>query len=130
MVIIKYVDMHSKGFLKTPYNVIYVEVFNCDNISEQQCICIFGYIFGFHPFSIACDCCGYDYKIELVNDIELHHSKCYTQFYTMLNKNILDIIKSISPPIPQYSNYDFTDEFNNIYYAPEKFNSIIEYITF
>lgn len=55
----QFIDMHSGGSRKTPYNSIYIEAF-----SETEACNIFFNIYKRNPYHVTCECCGPDYVIH------------------------------------------------------------------
>lgn len=136
MGLIKYIDLMTNYFMKTPYTIIYVDVRDYDDISEQQCIDIFAYIFGFHPYLSNCgQTIGHDYRIELVDYIE--YPIYNTSFYTIIDKHLLDNIPQfhnhnligLGHPCDYGNESEYYDLYRQIYKTP-KFNSNITYIEF
>ena len=62
--ITRFMDMHSGGYLKTPYTHIYID----ELIGEA--IRTFKEIFKRDPDNITCDCCGEDFVYEEYSSLE------------------------------------------------------------
>ena len=61
----KFNDMHTGGFTKTDYDVIYIQA-----NTETDAINVFKSKFQIEPYDIACDCCGYDFAISEENSLQ------------------------------------------------------------
>lgn len=61
----KYSDMHSGGYRKTEYDVIYIEAER--ELADE----IFYNRFGHSPNAVACSCCGENFWSTEVDEIEL-----------------------------------------------------------
>jgi hypothetical protein len=53
----KFYDLHSGGYRKTKYAVIYIE------LNENEAITYFERFFGIDPLNTTCQCCGDDFDI-------------------------------------------------------------------
>lgn len=60
----QFMDMHSGGGTKTDYEYIYIEA------DEDTAINVFCNIFGEHPNSVACACCGNNLSVSSYNTLE------------------------------------------------------------
>ena len=66
-------DMHSGGTTKENFEKCYIEA------PEDEAIDIFISIFGHHPESVACECCGENYSIsesETLAEATAYHRGC------------------------------------------------------
>lgn len=78
--IYKFYDMHSGGYRKTKWDVIYVE-----GISENEALETFYSKFGVDPYEVYCPCCSANYSITEYVDLQTalsYHSDNDT--YTVL----------------------------------------------
>lgn len=60
----QFMDMHSGGGLKEPYQYIYIEA------PEADAQIIFYNRFGHNPERVSCTCCGDDYSIDDSDSLE------------------------------------------------------------
>lgn len=60
----QFMDMHSGGGTKTDYEYIYIEA------DEDTAVNVFCNIFGEHPSSVACGCCGSNFSVSSYNSLE------------------------------------------------------------
>lgn len=60
----RFMDMHSGGGSKEPYNYIYIEA------PEEKAKVIFYNRFGHSPERVSCTCCGEDYSIYEYETLE------------------------------------------------------------
>ena len=63
----EYNDMHSGGGTKTGYEYIYVLA-----VSEGASSVIFENELNVDPYNMTCDCCGYDFSINEVEQLPEH----------------------------------------------------------
>lgn len=66
-------DMHSGGGPKEDFSSLFIEA------PEDEAIRMFASLFGHHPFSIACHCCGENYSITEYPTLEeatAYHRSC------------------------------------------------------
>ena len=61
----KFFDMASGGYEKTDYSAIYIEA------EEDRAIEIFEAKFNIDPFNETCECCGSDFYIYELSNIEV-----------------------------------------------------------
>lgn len=60
----QFMDMHSGGGKKTEYEYIYIET------DEDTATTVFCNLFGQHPCSVACACCGSNFSVTGYDTLE------------------------------------------------------------
>ena len=60
----KFSDMFSGGKQKTDYDYIYIEA------KQSAAVNAFTHIFGEHPYSVSCSCCGQDFSVGEYSTLE------------------------------------------------------------
>ena len=63
--IVRFMDMHSGGELKTPYSHIYIEA-----DSYEEALDIFKEKFDRNPYNVTCNCCGEDFSVSEEKDLK------------------------------------------------------------
>jgi len=83
----KFIDMASGGSEKTKFSVIYIET------NKENAIGIFEYIFGVDPDNTTCYCCGQDYSIDEVENIDNRYLLSYNLFIGKSELNNLERLR-------------------------------------
>ena len=60
----RFSDMYSGGSKKTLYDYLYIEA------EQHAAVNAFTHIFGEHPYSVSCNCCGQDFSVREASTLE------------------------------------------------------------
>lgn len=109
----QFMDMHSGGGTKTDYEYIYIEA------DEEIATNVFGHMFGEHPSSVACACCGSNFSVTCSETLE--EATEYQRKWT--KKSVEEYIqdpsikviyaKDIDPAHTQYNPVDYYEAYDD-----------------